>query len=72
MLTEDQRNGIIDTAFRWPNKVVPYVIDSVFSEYNNTNLQTALRAWREISMHYEYHFSSCRHWRFTGRGNGDS
>ena len=37
MLTEEQRNGMVDRAYRWPNKVVPYVIDGVFSEYNNTN-----------------------------------
>ena len=39
MLTEEQRNGIINTAGRWTNRVVPYVIDGVFSEYCNTRLQ---------------------------------
>ena len=42
MLTEEQRNGMVDTVYRWPNKVVPYIIDGVFSEYNNTNQQSGL------------------------------
>jgi len=37
MLTDEQvRNGLIDPASRWPNRVVPYVIDDVFSEYCST------------------------------------
>jgi len=44
MLTElQQRNGIINTARRWPNKTVPIVIDNVFSEYCSTNLKRGLR-----------------------------
>jgi hypothetical protein len=44
MLTEEQvRNGLINPASRWPNKVVPYVIDSVFCEYCSTKLQSGLR-----------------------------
>ena len=40
MLTEEQvRNGLINPASRWPNGVVPYVIDSVFSEYISTRLR---------------------------------
>jgi hypothetical protein len=44
MLTEEQtRNGLINPASRWPNQTVPFVIDSVFSEYCKTNLQSVLR-----------------------------
>ena len=44
MLTEEQtRNGLINTARRWPNKVVPFVIDDVFSEYCSTKLQSGMR-----------------------------
>jgi hypothetical protein len=44
MLTEEQqRNGLINTAYRWPNKVVPYVIDGIFSEYCSTMLQVGMR-----------------------------
>jgi hypothetical protein len=43
MLTEEQRNGMIDTAYRWPNRVVPFYIDPVFSEYCSTRLQSGLR-----------------------------
>jgi hypothetical protein len=43
MLPEEQlRSGIINTARRWPNKVVPFVIDNVFSEYCSTKLQIGL------------------------------
>jgi len=44
VLTEEQtRNGLINTARRWPNKVVPFVIDDVFSEYCSTKLQSGMR-----------------------------
>jgi hypothetical protein len=44
MLTEEQmRNGLINPASRWPNKVVPFVIDSVFSEYCSTKLRSGKR-----------------------------
>jgi len=43
MLTDEQRNGLINPASRWPNRVVPFVIDDVFSEYCNTKLQSAKR-----------------------------
>jgi hypothetical protein len=43
MLTEKQRNGMIDPWYRWPNRVVPFVIDGLFSEYYNTELQSGLR-----------------------------
>ena len=45
VLTEGQvRTGIINTARRWPNKVVPFVIDNVFSEYCSTKLQSGMRS----------------------------
>jgi len=58
MLTDAQRNGIINPASRWPNKEVPIVIDSVFGEYCSTKLQNGMGAWREISVHYECRISS--------------
>ena len=37
MLTDgNMRNGVIRPERRWPNGVVPFVIDDVFSEYCNT------------------------------------
>ena len=40
MLTDEQiRNGLINTAYRWPNRIVPFYIDPVFSEYCSTKLQ---------------------------------
>jgi len=40
MLTDEQkRNGMINPAYRWPNRVVPFDIDPVFSEYCSTKLQ---------------------------------
>ena len=44
MLTDVQvRAGVIDPVRRWPNGVVPYVIDGVFSEYCSTTLQFDMR-----------------------------
>jgi hypothetical protein len=44
MLTEEQmRNGLINTYYRWPNRVVPYVIDSIFSKYCSTILQIGMQ-----------------------------
>jgi len=39
MLTDEQRSGLTDRVSRWPNGVVPFVIDSVFVEYCRTKLQ---------------------------------
>jgi hypothetical protein len=50
---EQQRNGLIKTTSRWPNKEVPFDINNVFSEYCSTKLQIAIGAWREISVHYD-------------------
>jgi hypothetical protein len=44
MLTEEQmRNGLINTAYRWPNKLVPYFIDPIFSEYCSTKLKIGMQ-----------------------------
>jgi hypothetical protein len=49
VLTEGQkRNGLVNPANRWPNKVVPYYIDPIFSEYCSTNTQIGLRSVEEI------------------------
>ena len=43
MLKDEQtRNGMINPASRWPNKVVPFFIDDVFSEYCSSKLQSGL------------------------------
>jgi len=71
MLTEEKlRTGLINTARRWPNGVVPFVIDSVFSEYCSIKLQIGIGAWREISLYYEYRLSSSTHWSWSGRSKG--
>jgi hypothetical protein len=36
------RNGLINTEYRWPNNEVPFVIDSVFSKYCSSKLQSGL------------------------------
>jgi hypothetical protein len=44
MLTDEQMNsGFIFPSRRWPNKIVPFVIDRVFSEYCSTKLQSDVR-----------------------------
>jgi len=39
VMTEEQRNGERDPTSRWPNGVVPFVIESVFGEYCRTKIQ---------------------------------
>jgi hypothetical protein len=43
VLTEEQRNGLINTLYHWPNKVVPFVIHDVFSKYCSIKLQIGMR-----------------------------
>ena len=44
VLTDEQiRNGMVNTVYRWPNRVVPFYIDPVFSEYYKTKLQSGMR-----------------------------
>jgi len=44
VLTDEQmRNGLINTVYRWPRGIVPFFIDSVFSEYCSTKLQISIR-----------------------------
>jgi len=53
VLTDEQmRNGLIDPARRWPNKIVPFLIDPEFSEYCSTKLQSGKRGVEEIFIHY--------------------
>ena len=50
MLTDGKmRNGLINPACRWPNGVVPYVIDNVFGEYCRTKLQSGIRGVAETN-----------------------
>jgi len=66
MLTEVQlRNGLINITRRWQNKVVPFVIDDVFSKYCSTKLQSGMRGVEGNSMHYEYRFSSSTYWKLS-------
>jgi len=52
VLTDEQmRNGLINPARRWPNKVVPFVIDDVFSKYCSTKLQIGIRGVEGNIMH---------------------
>ena len=72
MLTDEQlRSGLINPASRWPNGVVPFVIDDVFSEYGSTKLRSGLRGVEELSMHYEYRYTCGAHWSLSGRSNSD-
>jgi len=66
MLTEGQlRNGLINIRRRWQNKVVPFVINDVFSEYCSTKLQSGMRGVEGNSMYYEYRFSSSTYWKLS-------
>jgi len=39
MLSQEQlRTGLINPARRWPNRIVPFVMHGVFSEYCSTKL----------------------------------
>jgi len=63
MLTDEQkRNGLINPARRWPNGVVPFVIDDVFSKYCSTKLQSGIRGMEGNIMHLEMRFISSTHW----------
>jgi hypothetical protein len=58
MLTDEQMNsGLINPAYRWPNKRVPFFIDPVFREYCSTKIKGGCGAWRELSIHYMYRFN---------------
>jgi hypothetical protein len=73
MLTEEQmRDGIINPPSRWPNRVVPFLIDDVFSEYCSTKLQIGMRGVEGTVHDNEYRFSSKTHWSLGGRSKGDS
>jgi hypothetical protein len=43
MTAEQMRNGLMNPAWRWPSKEVPFVIDDVFSEYWRTKLHSCMR-----------------------------
>jgi len=44
VLTDEQmRNGVINIASRWPNGIVPYIIDSAFSTYCSIKLKSGTR-----------------------------
>ena len=54
MLTDEQkRNAWLIPALRWPNKVVPFLIDDVFSEYCSIKLRSGKRGVEELLMHYD-------------------
>ena len=72
MLTDQQRNGMIDPAYRWPNGEVPFVIDNVFSEYYDTKLQSSMRGVEGNIHALCLPLKSSTPWWFSGRSNGDS
>jgi hypothetical protein len=43
MLNEEERNGLINPGGRWPNEVVPFDTDDVYSEYCSVKLQSGTR-----------------------------
>jgi hypothetical protein len=43
MLTEEERNVLINSGGPWPNKIVPFITDDVYSEYCSTKLQSGVR-----------------------------
>jgi hypothetical protein len=43
MLTDDQRDELMNAGEHWPNKVVPFVTADVYSEYRSNKLQRGLR-----------------------------
>ena len=46
---EQLSDGLKNTPDRWPNKVVPIVIDSVFSEYCSNKLQIGIQGVEGIT-----------------------
>ncbi|XP_069691835.1 zinc metalloproteinase nas-13-like [Periplaneta americana] len=54
ILTEEQklglRNGLINTNYRWPNRIVPYFIDPVFTEEQKAQILKAVD---------QYHAQTC-------------
>ena len=72
MLTDEDRDELFNLGGGSPNDEVPLNSDDVFSEYYRTKPQRGMGAWRVISMHYEYSFSSSTPWSLRGRNNGDN
>jgi hypothetical protein len=72
VLNEEQRNGLINTEYRWPNKEVPFVIDDVFSKYCSTKLQIGIRGVEgniralQVPLYLQYTL------RWSGRNIGDN
>ncbi|KAF2884810.1 hypothetical protein ILUMI_21343, partial [Ignelater luminosus] len=82
IVTVDQRNGLIDTNYRWPNKEIPYEIDSVFDEdqkqwiiyslteyYNKTCVKPRLRNKDDVDYVYITGQSTGCH-SYVGRRGG--
>ena len=42
MLTDEDRNELINPGGSWPNKIVPFVTGEEYSEYCNTELQSGM------------------------------
>jgi hypothetical protein len=45
---EQQRNGLINTARRWPGRTLPFFIDPIFSKYCTIKIKTGIRGVEEI------------------------
>nr|XP_022912688.1 zinc metalloproteinase nas-13-like [Onthophagus taurus] len=49
VLTDNQRNGLIETYYRWTNNVIPYEIDAAFTAEEAEWIQSSLDAYAENS-----------------------
>lgn len=45
----NNRNGLIDEKYRWPNKTVPYQLNSDHSQEHNDQIEEALRKLEAVS-----------------------
>jgi len=72
MAEEQTRNGLINTARRWPRRTVPFYIDPVSASSAATSYKLDCGEWRELSMHYEYRLRFSTYWRKSGQSNGDN
>ncbi|GJQ74580.1 hypothetical protein Trydic_g21441 [Trypoxylus dichotomus] len=47
--TPDQRNGLVNERYRWPNNEVPYEVDSIFNEAQASQIREAVKAFAASS-----------------------
>ncbi|KAK9686994.1 Astacin (Peptidase family M12A) [Popillia japonica] len=49
ILTPEQRNGLVNTWYRWGNREVPYELDPIFDEAQANQIHAALRTFAAVS-----------------------